>query len=229
MKKCRKIISIVLVLVFLFSSVSAFAMAPQRRMEQIQALAESSSITEVKELLRTMSTAELDALISDIASKPQLSFSRTDVLRGPGGAKPFELVVAWLAAAQVLRVAGNPCVANLIEHSIDGINYFETNGVFAPKIKSTSSYRAWTQWVATGPIIFTSSDNLDLFLSLHKANISLVSSGSNGARVRVSDTFNFELSGLSGFSLASIVNDWGWLCQNAGVLTPISVTIDFNA
>ena len=39
------------------------------------------------------------------------------------------------------------------------------------------------------------------------------------------DTFDFELENNYDDLFTTLVNNWGWLCENAGVLHPIKITL----
>lgn len=47
--------------------------------------------------------------------------------------------------------------------------------------------------------------------------------------VKVFDVFDFAYDNNYDSLFTSMVNNWAWLCQNAGVLNPIKITISFSA
>lgn len=133
--------------------------------------------------------------------------------------------LAWLAAAQAARIVGLECCARLLTCSVTNSNYTEYNGTVAAEIQTTSADAYWLQhWSQEHTITFNISDNADLAYSIHVASMSL-SGNSSGATAHLSDTFDFASdTDLQGF-LAQMLNNWGYLSQNAGVLHQISVNI----
>ena len=51
---------------------------------------------------------------------------------------------------------------------------------------------------------------------------------SSGAKAVIRDTFDFAYTSDMGSLFSTFVNDWGWLSQQTGALTPIKVTISIS-
>ena len=151
------------------------------------------------------------------------------------GSSTATLKAAWLAAAQAAKLAGYPCAAKAVEHSVLGINYKEDNGSFAEKIKTTSTFKDFLSATKNSNKShdsavreFTKSDNSDLFYALHNATVTLNKSGTN-YKVHVYDVFDFALDNNYDSLFTSAVNNWAWLSQQTGVLHKITINIDFTS
>lgn len=147
----------------------------------------------------------------------------------------LDLKLAWLAAAQVVKLVGYPCAARAVDYSVLGIDYTENDGTFAAKIKTTSTFKSFLaetkrsgKTYNSGVKEFTKSNNSDLFYALHNATITLRKSGTN-YNVNVYDEFDFDLDNDYSSLFTSLVNNWAWLCQNTGVLTEIKININFTS
>lgn len=134
------------------------------------------------------------------------------------------LRAAWLAAAQVAKLAGYPCAGTIVECSALGNDYIESNGLLANTIQTTSAYAAWVPVGGTS-IMFTKSDCADLFYALRRAAVSVIGSPSH-VRVRFTDVFDFAFETDMGDLFSTLVNDWGWLSQNIGALSVIDIQVD---
>ena len=190
----------------------------------------SDYLTTEYEKLQEMSVCELNAYIDNISASFNAGDTRI-VTQNP----TLVLKAAWLAAAQAARVAGYPCAAKAVEHSVLGINYTENNGAFAAKIKTTSTFKSFLSATkSSGKTYnravreFTKSDNADLFYALHNVTVTLNKSGSS-YKVTVYDIFDFALDNDYSSIFTTVVNNWAWLCQNAHVLNKVTININFTA
>ena len=190
----------------------------------------SDYLTTESEKLQEMSVCELNAYIDNISASFNAGDTRI-VTQNP----TLVLKAAWLAAAQAARVAGYPCAAKAVEHSVLGINYTENNGAFAAKIKTTSTFKSFLSATkSSGKTYnravreFTKSDNADLFYALHNVTVTLNKSGSS-YKVTVYDIFDFALDNDYSSIFTTVVNNWAWLCQNANVLNKVTININFTA
>lgn len=77
------------------------------------------------------------------------------------------------------------------------------------------------------PIIFSKSDNSDLFYAIHKFSYTY-SGSSYGARFVISDVFDFSLKFSYQDLFTTIVNNWAYLNQHMGVLYPVRVKITLD-
>lgn len=177
-----------------------------------------------------MSIDELNAYIDNISASVNAADTRSVTQN-----LILVLKAAWLAAAQAAKLAGYPCAAKAVEHSILGINYTENNGSFAAKIKTTSTFKSFLSATkSSGKTYnravreFTKSDNADLFYALHNATVTLNKSGSS-YKVNVYDIFDFALDNDYSSLFTTLVNNWAWLCQNANVLNKVTININFTA
>ena len=76
-------------------------------------------------------------------------------------------------------------------------------------------------------IDFSKSDDKDLYYALRKVNLTFtrVKNGNNiSYTAKVTDKFDFEREFNKSLFTTLVVN-WAWLCQQTGVLHPISVGI----
>lgn len=126
----------------------------------------------------------------------------------------IQLKAAWLAAAQVAKLAGYSLSAKLIENSVFNKDYFETNGMFSDKIKMTPLYRTMIR-ERDGQAEFTKPMDKDLYYSLHGFSYTS-SQSSSGMRLYITDTYDFELDTGYDSVFTSIVNNWAYLCQTLG-------------
>lgn len=165
-----------------------------------------------------MSVEELNSFIHSIAIQSagnNTTTSRSDIIS-----------LAWIAAAEIASRVGYPCAGAVVKSSALGQDYIESNGLLAETIETTDVFTTWK----SNPekyIIFKKSDNSDLFYAIHKADIS-VTGNSSGARARITDTFDFEFETDMEDLFSTIVNDWGWLSQNIGALSEITVQVDIT-
>ena len=142
------------------------------------------------------------------------------------------LKLAWLTAAQIARLAGYPCSATLVEYSVYGWNYTETNGQFRNKIVRTSTYQNLLNQVIKGNkrlnqgyvLTHTKGENKDLYYSLHSCTYTVKKSGSKYS-TSVYDKYDFKLDFKYDNIFSTCVNNWAWLCSNTGVLYVIKVNI----
>ncbi len=130
---------------------------------------------------------------------------------------------AWLAAAEIAKKAGYECSGTLVEYSVGAQNYRETNGMFAQKIKKTNTFTSWKKKPKKDSLVFTKSEDPDLYYSIHEFNISFVG-GSRGGYAVISDTYDFDIKFMDGL-FSTIVNDWAWLCSHTFVLHKIGVEV----
>lgn len=131
---------------------------------------------------------------------------------------------AWLIAAQAAKLAGYPCAGTIVEASALGNDYVESNGLLANTIQTTSAYSAWLSTGGTS-IEFTKSDCADLFYALHLASIHVTGSPSH-VLVRITDVFDFVFETDMEDLFSTLVNDWAWLSQTMGALSPINIQVD---
>lgn len=171
---------------------------------------------------------------SDIASVSAISDSPSSPIVATS--TNTDIKAAWLAAAQVAKLAGYPCSAKLIECSVLGVNYNENvgkGGLFRDKIVTTQPYQSCVRLFKSGKIkalekhnvTFSKSVNSDLYYSLHTCTYSFRNS-SKGYLFFVNDIFDFEKSNYDNL-FTGMVNNWAWLCQNASILKKINVNINF--
>lgn len=187
---------------------------------------DGGTLEEVKEQFSKMTNEELNEYISGVCAEFAVNTNKVSV-RKSSIYSPIQQ--AWLAAAAIARNSGYPCAAKLVEYSVMNINYTENGGDFAKKIKTTTKYKKWTRDTKTKELVFEKNDSNDLFYALHRVNISLVASGSNGAKILVSDKFDFAYDNKYDSLFTSTVNNWAWLCQQTSVLNKIQVSIVFYA
>lgn len=143
--------------------------------------------------------------------------------KNPNG-RNLTLRAAWLAAAQVAKLAGYPCAGTIVESSALGNDYIESNGLLANTIQTTDAYAAWVPVGGTS-ITFTKSDCSDLFYALHQTSVSVIGSPSH-VRVRITDVFDFVFETDMEDLFSTLVNDWGWLSQNINALSVIDIQVD---
>lgn len=168
--------------------------------------------------LKSLSIDDLQLVISNVQS-----LYEDRVINGNGALK-----VAWLAAAQVARLSGYPLSATLVEYSVWDRDYFEVNGQFAIAIKQTDVYKQLLRGSNTGSGSFEKNDNSDLYYSIHAFDY-CVAASSQGVRAWITDVYDFQWKPSYERLFSTIVNNWGYLSQNMGVLQPINVTITIDA
>lgn len=141
-----------------------------------------------------MTDEQLNVYIHSIATGKSKSASSIDQKKSVANAP---LKAAWLAAAELAKRNGYECAGTLVQYSVNGKNYSETNGKFSKKIKTSKTYSNWKK-------------------------------NSSGAKAVIRDTFDFAYTSDMGSLFSTFVNDWGWLSQQTGALTPIKVTISIS-
>lgn len=144
------------------------------------------------------------------------------------------LKLAWLTAAQLARLAGYTCSAALVDYAVLGQNYVELSGRFFRKILKTKTYQNFLAEVKSGKrqldrgyvLSHELKENQDLFFSLHSCTYTVSKVGLRYVTT-VTDLFDFDLYQQNDNPFVSLVNSWGWLSANIGVLREISVNIVF--
>lgn len=200
-------------------------------------------IIESAEMFENMSLAELNEYINDKIAKLEdtsdvQSMPTRVVGVGNAAVTKLELKLLWLAAAQAAKLAGYPCSAKLVEHSALGISYDETKGsggLFHDKIVTTNVYKNFIKELKKGTkkvgedyvLTHTKSENSDLYYSLHDCTYTGKKSGKT-YKISIYDKYDFDLMNYDSI-FTGVVNNWAWLCQNAGVLNVIHVNISFTA
>ena len=162
-----------------------------------------------------MTNAERNAYISEIAERAQST--RTAVI------SQTQLKLAWYAAAKIAEHK-YPSAARIVQYAVWGIDYTETNGPISQVILRSPEYQQWAIKYSDDSLIFGSGD---LYYALKKADIFLVSLSGAGSQVYVHDVFDFDLEILEGV-FKTLINAWGWLSSQMGVLSPIEVDIYFT-
>lgn len=203
--------------------------------------ANSDFFVEQAEIIKQMSIDELNTYIDNICKNISSSSPQTVAPPLPPITITSELKAAWLAAAQAARLAGYPCSATAIEHSVLGKNYTENgNGIFQQNIITTQAFKNYLSLVknanlnsATRIMEFTSTDNKDLYYSLHNVTISMnraqTDSYYRNYSVNIYDVFDFAIDTNYDKLFPSIINNWGWLSQTIGALENITININFIA
>lgn len=166
-----------------------------------------------------MTNAERNAYITQIKNRAESARS----------IQPMDLKRAWYAAAKIAEQF-YPNAALLVQHSVWGVDYIETNGPISMAIRNSSEYRAWAETCTSPSIAFLTGD---LFYGIHLAEIQLLSHGSAGGQLYVHDVFDFAFDSEYGSGsirdiLVTCVNDWAWLCVHSGALEEIDVSITFT-
>ena len=151
---------------------------------------------------------------------------------------PNAIQQIWLAGAQYLKNQGYTCAGTLLQYSVNNYSYkencpFGADGLCSSKIVNTTAFKNYYSKVKNNKslpsgISFESSDSKDLFLALHKVNISTRSSGVafSPNNFTISDTYDFDYNSYKDV-LLGVINNAAWLSQNAGYLHKIPVTILF--
>lgn len=206
----KRILSFVLLVVFCFTlSVPTLAASPAG-----SASARYIASIEPSDLSR-MSVAELQNLIHLIALQDKASDRVSTRFNN--------ITLAWIAAAEVASKSGYPCAGTVVKASAYGDNYIEENGLIANTIAASDTFAAWKQ-NRKDSIYFEKSDNPDLFYAIHAAEIH-VSGSSSGGHAQLYDVFDFKFETDMEDLFSTLVNDWAWLCQHIGALTPIDVWV----
>lgn len=193
-----------------------------------------------------MTVDELNAYIDNIVASYNVN-ETVGVQSTTANIGPVES--AWLAAAEIARQNGYPFAAKIVENSVYNINYSETtdpfglNGglPFINKIKETQPFIEMSKKVLKNGVdveitdpdackIIEKKDDADLFYALHKIGYSAKFQPSlvgmkRTCLITMEDTFDFELENNYDDLFTTLVNNWGWLCENAGVLHPIKITL----
>lgn len=197
------------------------------------------SLSKADEQLEDLSVDELNKLISVIASEDMANQSSYSV-RSANETKEKSTSVstkaiklAWLAAASIARKCGYPCSATMVEHSVNGKNYYESGRgkLFSSRIMVLPSYRKCYRKMKDKNLKnlsfeITKSEHKDLYYALHLVNTKRYKK--NGKWwMRVSDRFDFDIMHYKSL-FTSIVNNWAWLCQHTGILSPIRATVEFQ-
>lgn len=188
-----------------------------------------TSITNAANLFDDMSNEELNNFILQMKIESNISVAAPDVPTG-------NLQLAWLAAAQIAKNNGYPCAAAMVVASVNNQAYVEediNHNLCRPKIKETSVYKNYVSRLKRGlsvskSMTFTKSADADLFYSLHNVSISYTPFGSanlKGYSISIHDVFDFDLDNNYNDLFTSLVNNWAWLCQQTGVLHPITIDI----
>ncbi len=174
--------------------------------------------------LSNMSTTELNALIDAIAEG--------NIANSRAVTDPVQL--AWLAAAQIARNAGYPLAATMVEHSVNNTDYSEVFGAFTEEILTTNVYASYLQKLKWGiepsSLAFERSSGMDLFCALHLVSIEGTATTVSDLTtywIEITDVFDFEFDNQGYEEIIGTINNWAWLCENAGVLNPISISITF--
>lgn len=190
------------------------------------------------EKFKSMTNDELNQFITNVMLSYEANSNSTS-----GNAVAYGTTVpqgtleqAWYAAAQVARNLGYTCAAKLVECSVDGQAYIENSygsgtGLFTDKIKASSKYNTFLTSARgkTSKTDLVTFDSGDLFYALH--NCTFQSTGNMPGSIfatytiNVTDTFDFAYDNDYNSLFSSAVNNWGWLCQQAGVLKKIPVKI----
>lgn len=170
--------------------------------------------------LEQLNVEELNELIHELVN----SQSRNTYALVPTPVNRETAKLAWLSAAAIARKAGYPCAATIVEHSVLGKDYVETNGSMASVIKTTRAFNNWKKNTSLGNIVFTKDDNKDLFYAFRGVGIKL-NGNSTGARAIITDRFDFRFETDLSDLFTTLVNDAGLLFQWAGVLEEINIKI----
>ncbi len=217
MKKCIKralssLVAICVMTLALISPASASVATPYS--------VGNNLLREQQEIDR-MTNTERNAYISKIANEVQTAKTSNTL---SGNRQQDLLRLAWYAAAKIVE-AKFPCASILVQYSVFGIPYTENGGLISYAILNSSEYKNWAIDYKIKSLTFNSGD---LYYAIHNADIKLVSHSARGGVVQVDDTFDFAFETNLGTVFNTLVNDWGWLSQQIGVLNVIKVTITFT-
>lgn len=229
----KRYISLLLLLAILFTPFSMinFDLYALEN-ESNTVLTEEEELKLFNEYCQTLSLEELDTLITSIRMD---NIDNDIITTYSNNDNVIALKKAWLAAASAAKVAGLDCAGTLLEYSVFATNYYENSGGrFTTKIANSRTFNnVMNKATSAGyspyrsSMQFTASENLDLFLSIHRCSITVSRSGSSHI-ASVFDIYDFHQDNgnqlLGGLSL----NNVGYLMQNAGVLTPISFNIQIT-
>lgn len=149
-----------------------------------------------------------------------------------------DIQTAWLAAAQIARLLGYPCSAALVECSVLGNNYVETQnstGLFRNVIATSPQYINFLSVFNgcgrpssySGGFIFPNNEISDLYYSIHRCSYNVAKHG-NIYTIHLEDTFDFEFILELDNLKKTLINDWGWLSQNWNALKPIEIDISWR-
>lgn len=141
---------------------------------------------------------------------------------------------AWRLAAQILRNNGYYCSATLMEYSLNGMNYKESEfasvqrtGVFSRTLPGSTAYSNYKSKVRNGKnpkgINFDDGDVADLHYSLGHVDTKVVSRAGTYTSL-ITDTYDFSYQNYEKL-LTTLVNNAAWLSQHVGVFNPIDVSI----
>lgn len=217
MKNNKRLLTFVLTAIVLLGEILPTTPVFAWSNEDIQTISYASDF-------EAMTDEQLNVYIHSIATGKSKNAPSIDQKKSVANAP---LKAAWLAAAELAKRNGYECAGTLVQYSVNGKNYSETNGKFSKKIKTSKAYSNWKKNKAATSIEFKKNDISDLYYAIHLASISL-SGNSSGAKAVIRDTFDFAYTSDMGSLFSTFVNDWGWLSQQTGALTPIKVTISIS-
>lgn len=133
-----------------------------------------------------------------------------------------QLKIAWKAAAQLAMNNGYPLAGTLVKYSVEGARYYEQNGSFTHAIKRTNVYKRIK--AGSGSDKFTTHDSKDLYYAIYAFDYY----NNKNNKLFIKYTFDFALNTDYQNTFSTLVNNWGYLNQNIGVLQPISVDIEMQ-
>lgn len=246
-KHLFKIIGVIIILFAFITPSGVFADEPVYK-EQLHNYADQSitidydleedelQLDDAETELENMSVEELNALIDSIKEKVEAEEKevKDGKRKAPSkGAGNEAIKRAWLAAAEIARKSGYPCSATMVEHSVKGKNYNESGKgkLFSSRIVRLNSYKKCYREMCKNNIMKSSfeikkSEHKDLYYALHLVKTQRFKK--NGKWwMRVSDRFDFDIMHYESL-FTSIVNNWAWLCQQKGILSPIHAKIEFQ-
>lgn len=123
----------------------------------------------------------------------------------------------------------------MVQWSVEGYNYYESqSGDLIDALKTTTAFESYMNAVrnniSTAPNSFEirKSDHADLYYALHlvSANVTQIGSGVfTSYTLKVTDVFDFERDNDYSDLFTTLVNNWAWLCEQAHVLTPITIQL----
>ncbi len=183
-----------------------------------------------KNCLSNYSSEQLNDIIASI--KASADSNGIDVPTG-------NLQLAWLCAAQIAKDHGYPIAGSIVEASVKNYPFQVFNGQIGTTIKSTNVWKNYYSNLVNNNIerddssfAFEKYDNADLFFALHNVEVHSRKAAPYVAfdksyNVNIHDVFDFEYWRYNDL-FVTLINNWAWLCQQAGVLNPITVDIDFN-
>ncbi|WP_282925690.1 hypothetical protein [Helcococcus kunzii] len=239
MKNINKLLSVLIAITILFTNISYSKAQNDVKFDKPDDIFYAKKIEEVNLLvnnLENMTENELQQFISNCRriSEDNKKLKSSNFSTENNIAKPMRVydqiaVAAWIAAANIAKLAGLECAGTLLEKSVQGYNYSETsfyskgmNGPFAKKIKTTNAYKKLNKSISDSSD-FPSSDNLDLHLAINKFNYKPLYT--YGQAIHITDTFDFHANQQFGNWLVDRINDFGYLNQQIGLLRKIRVDI----